>query len=698
MKKLSLINREISWLSFNERVLQEAADPNVPLVERMRFLGIFSNNLDEFFKVRVATIKRMIDVEEKTGKPNKEKPKEVLNQIQQSVKSLQKKFELAYQEIKKEFEKEKIKIINEKELNKKQAQFVREYFQEKVLPVLTPVMLHNVREFSGLKDRSIYLAVKMTSRNPGIETEYAIIEVPSERLGRFLLFPIRSRKYIILLDDVIRYGLSILFAQFHFDHYEAYTIKLTRDAELDIDNDLSKSFLEKIDNSVSDRKKGQPVRFVYDHSIPKDLLNYLTRRLELDEDDNLIPGGRYHNFRDFMKFPNLGKNHLQYESLPPLNHPSIQHDESLFDIISKKDLLLHFPFQNFNHYINWLREASMDPKVTSIKTTIYRLADDSAVINALINAAMNGKSVTVNIELQARFDEKSNIYWSKRLEEVGAKVMFGIPGLKVHSKLTVITRTEDGKNAHYTAVGTGNFHEGTARVYCDLLLITKNRDISSDGLKIFDFFQNSYKNYKFQELIVSPNYQREKLTSLIHGEIKNAKQGQDAYIILKVNSLVDPDMIRELYAANNAGVKIKIIVRGICSLIPGVPGQSENIEAISIVDRFLEHARIFVFANGGDELYYISSADWMTRNIDNRVEVSAPVYDPDLKRELKHIINIQLADNVKARIIDEKQSNHYRITGNEKPVRSQVELYKFYKQMVSRPVIPSRRARLVKKA
>lgn len=688
MKKRSIINREISWLSFNERVLQEAADPNVPLVERLRFLGIFSNNLDEFFKVRVATIKRMIDVEERTGKPNKEKPKEILNSIQQMVIRLQKKFEAAYEDIKKELEREKINIINEKQLNKRKAQFVKEYFQEKVLPVLTPVMLHNIRDFVNLKDRSIYLAVKMTSKDPKVEMEYAIIEIPSERLGRFLLFPIRSRKYIILLDDVIRYGLRNLFAQFHFDHFEAYTIKITRDAELDIDNDLSKSFLEKIDSSVSDRKKGQPVRFVYDQSMPKDLLNYLIRRLELDEDDNLIPGGRYHNFRDFMKFPNLGKNNLQYEQLPSLNHPRIRHDESLFEVISEKDVLLHFPYQNFNHYINWLREASMDPKVTSVKTTVYRLAENSAVINALSNAALNGKSVTVNIELQARFDEKSNIYWSKRLEEVGAKVLFGIPGLKVHSKLTLISRIEGGRTVNYTAIGTGNFHEGTAKVYSDLLLLTKDKKLAADAWKIFDFFENSYRNYKYQEMIVSPNYQREKLVSLINEEIRNARSGVESYIILKVNSLVDVDMIRKLYEANNAGVKIKLIVRGTCSLIPGIPGQSENIEAISIVDKFLEHARIFVFANGGEELFYISSADWMTRNLDNRIEISAPVYDPDLKKELRHILDIQLADNVKARIIDQKQSNQYKTSGfAEKQIRSQVELYKYYKQVSSKKTL-----------
>ncbi len=681
MKSKKLTNREISWLFFNERVLQEAADRNVPLVERMRFLGIFSNNLDEFFKVRVATIKRMIDIEDKTGRPNKEKPKEILNEIQQIVIRLQKRFETIYEEIKEELSKERINIINETQLNKRKAEFVDKYFQEKVLPVLTPIMLHNVKDFPRLKDKSIYLAVKMTSKNPAVDMEYAIIEIPTDRLGRFLVFPIRSRKYIILLDDVIRFDLKSLFSQFKFDHFEAYTIKLTRDAELDIDNDLSKSFLEKIDESVSDRKIGQAVRFVYDKSIPTDLLNYLIRRLELDEGDNLIPGGRYHNFKDFMNFPNLGKSHLRYDYKPPVTHPRIKNNTSIFDIISEKDLMLHFPYQTFNHYINWLREASMDPDVVSIRTTLYRVAHNSAVINALINGALNGKQVVVNIELQARFDEKSNIYWSKKLEDAGVRVTFGIQGLKVHSKLTLITREENGELVHYGAVGTGNFHEGTANVYSDLLMLTKNKEINEDIIKVFDFFDNSYRNYSYKHLIVSPNFQRKKLSALIDYEIKNSQAGKSAFIIIKINSLVDTEMIQKLYQANNAGVKIKLIVRGICSLIPGIEGQSENIEAVSIVDKYLEHSRIFVFANGGDELFYISSADWMTRNLDHRIEVSSPVFDKDLQNELMDIINIQLKDNVKARIIDEKQSNKYKKSHSSKSIRSQIELNNYYKAM-----------------
>ena len=682
MRPKKIINREISWLSFNERVLQEADDRSVPLVERIRFLGIFSNNLDEFFKVRVATIKRMIDIENKSNKQNKENPKELLNEIQKFVIRLQKKFRKIFDEIKSELEKEKINIINETQLTKRKAEFVQSYFEENVLPVLNPIMLHNVKEFPILKDKSIYLAVKMTSKKPAVSTEYAIIEIPSERLGRFLLFPIRTRKYIILLDDVIRFGLKTLFSRFHYHHFEAFTIKLTRDAELDIDNDLSKSFLEKIDESVRDRRKGQPVRFVYDETISNDLLKYIVDRLELDAEDNLISGGRYHNFRDFMNFPFLGKRHLHYDDLSPVINPYFLPKQSIFESIKKNDILLHFPFQKFTHYINWIREASIDPNVSTIQTTLYRVAKDSNIINALINAALNGKHVTVNIELQARFDEETNIYYSRRLEEAGIKVHFGIPGLKVHSKLTLITRTEGGKTEQYAAVGTGNFHEGTAKIYADLLLLTMDERITSEVCKVFEFLEFPYRIISFNHLIVSPNYQRKTLNTLIQNEITNSKKGLPASIILKVNSLVDTGIINELYKANDAGVKIKLIVRGTCSIIPGVPGLSENISAISIVDRFLEHARIFVFHNGGDELFYISSADWMTRNIDNRVEVTTPVYDKRLQDELKKIIEFQLKDNVKARIIDETQSNHYKKKALlEKPFRSQTELYNFYKKL-----------------
>jgi len=676
-----ILNREISWLSFNHRVLQEAQDKQVPLIERLRFLGIFSNNLDEFFKVRVATIKRMIDIQVGSKRVEGERPKKIMNKIQKKVIRLQNKFETTYHLILGELEHHQIFLINEMELNLEQSLFVKQYFKENVMPVLSPIMLHNVKDFPYLKDKSIYLATKLTSHEKNIDTEYAIIEIPTDVLPRFIVLPSEThRKFIILLEDVIRYSLDDVFAIFHFDTFESWIIKLTRDAELDMDNDLSKSFLEKISTGVSGRKTGQPVRFVFDNSIAKDMLDYIIEKLQLYEDNNLIPGSRYHNFKDFMNFPNIGDDSVVYKNDKLLGHKMVTYQTSILEIMSKKDFMLHVPYHDFNIFVRLLQEAAIDPRVTEIGITLYRVAAKSKVINALMNACRNGKTVHVVIELQARFDEEANIYWSKKLEEVGANIHFGIPGLKVHAKLVSITRREDGKSVNYSCVSTGNFHEGTAKVYSDLILFTTDRRITNEVKKVFTFFGNTYKNYLYRHLIVSPLFMRKKMYTLIDNEIKNVKAGKEAYIILKINNLVDKEIIYKLYQANNAGVKIKLIIRGICSLIPGVPGLSENIEAISIVDKYLEHSRITIFCNGGKELYYISSADWMTRNLDRRIEIAAPVYDEDIRQELKDMINIQLRDNVKARIIDYDQNNDYLQNDSEENIRSQVELYQYYKQ------------------
>jgi polyphosphate kinase len=681
-KEVKIINREISWLSFNERVLQEASDPDVPLVERFKFLGIYSNNLDEFFKVRVATIKRMIDVEKSTGIRNKEKPRHTLNEIQEKVLRLNEKFEKTYSVLIKELAKHNIFIINEKQLNSEQSRHVRNFFQEYVQPVITPVMLRNVKQFPHLKDKSIYLAIRMSKVNPASESQLAVIEIPADDISRFIVLPSKhKKKYIILLDDVIRFCLDDIFITFKFDRYEAYTIKLTRDAELDIDNDLSKSFLEKVTESVSDRVKGQPVRFVYDSSMSEELLKYLIRSLQLNEDDNLIAAGRYHNFKDYMKFPNLGGKKLVYKPTPPLSHPLIRQIISKLDVIERKDILLHVPYQKFDHYINLLREASIDPEVLSIKITLYRVAYNSRVIGALINAALNGKKVTVVIELQARFDEKTNIYWSRKLEEAGAQVIFGMRGLKVHSKLLLIERNQKNRVVKYASVGTGNYNEGTALVYADLHLLTADKRITEEVDKVFKFFETTYKTYTFRHLLVSPLHMRKRLYKMIDNEIRNAKSGKDAYIILKINSLVDNDMIEKLYEASRAGVRIKAIIRGMCSLIPGIPGMSDNIRVISIVDKFLEHSRVFVFCNNHKELYYIASADWMPRNLDNRIEIAAPIYDPDIQQEIKTMLNIQLKDNVKARIIDASGNNPYKKSSNSRKIRSQMELYRYYHKL-----------------
>ncbi|MBN2812465.1 MAG: polyphosphate kinase 1 [Bacteroidales bacterium] len=678
-----LIHREVSWLSFNERVLQEAQDPNVPLVERIKFLGIFSNNLDEFFKVRVATIKRMIDYQEGRKKVEGEKPKKLMGMIQKKVLQLQNKFEYTFHHILGELERKGIHIINELELNPIQAEFVKDYFDENVFPILTPILLSNVDTFPYLKDKSIYLMVKLESSEPGVSNDVALIEIPTGVLPRFIALPSENdKKFIILLEDVIRFSLEDVFALLKFDHFESWIIKLTRDAELDMDNDISKSFLEVISKGLNSRKTGQPVRFVFDNALSRDLLELLVEKLNLDEDNNLIPGGRYHNFKDFMSFPNVGGPELVYDRYRPLPHPMISAHKSILEAMALKDFMLHVPYQDFNVFVRLLQEASIDPRVTEIYLTVYRVAKNSRVINALINAARNGKRVVVIIELQARFDEEANIYWSRKLEEVGARVIFGFQGLKIHAKLLNIVRKEGHKLVNYSCVSTGNFHEGNARVYSDLFLFTADPRITADVKRIFDFFEHSYKNYTYRHLIKSPLYMRRKMYQLIEREIKNAKAGKEAYIILKLNSLVDNEIIYKLYQANEAGVKITMIVRGICSLMPGVPGLSERVKAVSIVDKYLEHSRVLIFCNGGDELYYITSADWMTRNLDRRVEVACPIFDKDVQREIRHMIDLQLKDNVKARIINAVQDNQYVSSKGKEKLRSQEELYNYYKKLL----------------
>jgi len=680
-RQQKIINRDLSWLSFNERVLQEAQDKNVPLIERIHFLGIFSNNLDEFFKVRVATIKRMIDIQQGSQKVEGETPKRLMNKIQKKVINLQNKFESTFQNILDELEKHNIFIINEKELNPAQQDYIRKYFNEKIMPVISPIMLHNVEVFPYMRDKSIYLAIKLSKSDKSIETEYALIEIPTDSFARFIELPSDSdRKFIILLEDIIRFSLGDVFSIFHFDTFEAWTIKLTRDAELDMDNDVSQSFLEQISKGVMGRKTGQPVRFVFDNSIAKDLLEYIISKLGLDDASNLIPGGRYHNFKDFMNFPEIDNPSLLYKPNTHLLHESLRNTKSILSVIKKKDLMLHPPYHDFNVFINLLQEASIDPQVKEISLTVYRVARNSRVINALMNACRNGKKVTVVLELQARFDEEANIYWSRRLEEVGAIIYFGVPKLKVHAKLLDIIRLEDGKLMHYACISTGNFHEGNAVVYSDLMLFTCDTRITREVKKVFEFFESTYRNQSYRHLVVSPLYMRKKIYQLVENEIKNAKKGNKAEIILKINNLVDKEIIYKLYQANNAGVIITIIIRGICALIPGIPGMSENIKAISIVDKFLEHSRITIFHNNGNELYYISSADWMTRNLDRRIEVACPIYDKDIQKEIRDMIEIQLKDNVKSRIINEEQDNQYFDDKRKEKIRSQVSLYEYYKK------------------
>ncbi|HNP47448.1 MAG TPA: polyphosphate kinase 1 [Bacteroidia bacterium] len=675
-KQVELVDRDLSWLSFNARVLQEAEDISVPLLERLRFLGIFSSNSDEFFRVRVATIRRM----SKWGKKGKDllgtDPEELLEKIQKTVLLHQKKFEKIYAEILLELEKENISIINEKQLTKEQGVFVRNYFHEHVYQFLVPIMIDSSPKFPYLKDKSIYLAIVLSRLDKSKKDKYSLIEIPSDVVSRFLVLPsVNEKRHIILLDDVIRFCLNDIFSIFDYDAIEAYTIKLTRDAELDIDSDVSKSYVEKISKSVKQRKKGDPVRLAYDENIPVDLLAFILRKIKLFNEEHLIPGGRYHNFKDFISFPNVGRKELRYAKIKSIDHPDLKGQRSLFKAIKNTDVLLAYPYHSFHHIIDLLREASIDPKVTSIRLTLYRAANNSSFVNTLINAIKNGKQVTAVVELQARFDEETNIFYANKLQEEGAEVIFGVPGLKVHSKLILISRKEGGKTVNYAHVGTGNFNEQTAKVYSDHALLTSNKQITAEIERLFSFYKDNYKTGHYKHLIVSPFNTRKKFCSMIEEEMENAKAGREAKITLKMNSLVDREMISLLYEASCAGVKIKMIVRGICSLIPGVKGMSENIEVISIVDKFLEHSRIFIFHNGGKEKFYIASGDWMYRNLDHRSEVAVPIVDHRLQEELRQYIAIQFQDNCKARVVNKAQDNHYVVRENGKKVRAQVELF-----------------------
>jgi len=685
MTNIPIINRELSWLSFNERVLQEAECTDVPVLERLKFLGIYSNNLDEFFRVRIATLKRMMDFDKRALEELGFSPAKVMADIQAKLKILQKKYTKAYETLIKELEKEDIFFLNETQLDKQQGEFVKNYFQQNVRLEIFPIMLDKAKEFPTLLDSSIYLAIRF-SKKTSKEIHYALIEVPTASVSRFLVLPAKKGKqYILFLDDVIRYNLKSIFQIYDFEKIEAYTIKFTRDAELDVDNDVSLTFMESMEMSLKKRKSADALRFVYDAQMPKDFQNYLIKKMELDNKVQLYAGARYHNFKDFIKFPTLGKTHLLNAVQQHIIHPDLEKTRSILDKMKAKDILLYYPYHSFDYFLDLLREAAIDPNVSHIRCTLYRVASNSHVIKSLITALHNGKDVTVFIELRARFDEEANIDWATTLREEGARVITGISGLKVHSKLCLITRREKGHKIYYGAIGTGNLHEKTSRIYTDAMLLTCNQAITKEARQIFSFFDKNYSVPKLHHLMVAPFNLRSKLTTFINKEIKNAKAGKKAEIFLKLNNLVDEDVIEKLYSASKAGVKIRLIVRGICSLVPGLPGISENIEAISIVDKFLEHNRVFIFHNLGKPELFIGSADLMTRNLDHRIEIVMPIMDEKIKKQLTTIMELQWKDNVKARIFNETQSNFFRTrTATEKAVRSQDAVYELLEDAVKK--------------
>lgn len=677
-KENPYLERDISWMYFNRRILQEATRQHVPLLERMAFLGIYSNNLDEFFRVRMASQNRIAECEDKSAAKDREKAKKIIKKITKLNSEYAKEYEQAVENVISELEKENIYLVDNENITPEQLEYIRSYYKEKLNGFIVPVWFSAVKTLDSETDENIYLAVKLQKKNGSkVITDYAFLELPVGLCGRFVRLPDSNGKsYMMYLDDVVRCCLPIVFEGLEYTDYEAYAFKFTRDAEMEIDNDLRTGTLQKISKGVKSRKRGEPLRVIYDGDMPKDLMKRVLNKLDVDSWDTILSGGRYQNHKDLMKFPDCGRKNLKYPAWTPIMKKELDGPESLLSKIQEKDRFIHVPYHNFDSFIRVLQEAAVSKKVSSIKITLYRLAKESKVVKALIGAARNGKKVTVVIELLARFDEASNINWSKKMQDAGIKVIFGVEGLKVHSKITHIGMKTGPDIA---CVSTGNFHEGNARMYTDCVLMTVSRRLVNDVDAVFDFIERPYTPIKFKELLVSPNEMKNKFITLINNEIKNRKAGKPAYIKVKINHITDPVMVEKLYEASQAGVDIDLLVRGNCSLVPGIPGVSSNIRIKGIIDRYLEHSRIFIFAAGGEEKVFMGSADWMPRNLDNRVEVITPVYDPAIKGELKRIVDYGLKDTLQGRIVDGFGDNKFvSLSEDETPFRSQEALYDSY--------------------
>ncbi len=683
--KTRFIARDISWLSFNARVLQEANDTSVPLSERVRFLGIFSNNLDEFFRVRVATLKRMTDFANKKGHFTNmdliESPQAILDQIQSIVLKQQNEFNRIWQNINKELKANKVLLVDDKRLTPEQKIFVKQYFDDIVRPYIIPLMIENVLELPYLRDKSLYLAIVMSHKNNAYDQKFSLIEIPSKSVGRFIQLPAKAGiSNIILLEDLIRYNLPIIFSHFKYNKFEAHVFKITKDAEIDLDQEVGINFIEKISKGIKNRRKGKPVRFVYEKEMNAEILEFLIKKLNLTRKSSIIPGGHIHNFRHFMDFPNV----IPVKTARPiaLVHPAFKKKELISEVVLKKDVMLHFPYHSYDPVIDMLREAAMDDTVTSIKITAYRLASNSKVINALINAARNGKQVTVFLELKARFDEEANLEWKTIMEEEGIRVLVGVPNKKVHAKLCVIQKKVNNKIVKYGFISTGNLNEKTAKVYADHCLFTSSVAIMNESNRIFNYLENWQQGdkpiVKMRNLLISPINMRNTIIELINNEIKHAKQGKKASITVKLNSITDITLIEHLYKAVKENVEVHLIIRGINTLQLNNDKFTKKLNAISIVDQYLEHARVMIFHNKGAEKVFISSADWMVRNLDHRIEVAVPILDSTLKKELIDIINIQLKDNQKARILDTELANKYVPLVGRK-YKSQEETYLYLK-------------------
>ena len=670
MKK-AYVERDVSWMYFNHRILQEAEKEFVPLLERLSFLGIYSNNLDEFFRVRVASLNRML--ERKLDKDTEQQIKKSLKTINKLNESYSKEYTEAVDRVFEELETHKIRLVTEASLNDEQKDFLSQFFYDKLNGSVNPIWLSEIEDLTVLEDNRIYLIVEKCEKKDN-KKKYAIVKVPDRIYGRWVKIPSSDGfDNIMYLDDVIRYCLPLVFLGFKESTYRAYSFKFTKDAEMEMDNDADFGTMEKIALGVSSRKKGDAVRVIYDHEMPREMQRKLRDRLNTKELDASLAGGRYQNHKDLMSFPDCGRKDLKYDKWTPIMKPEFVSNESILDQIRQKDRFIHVPYHNFNGYIRVLREAAIKPEVKSIKTTLYRLAKDSKVVKALITAARNGKKVTAVVELLARFDEESNIKWSKRMQEEGVNVIFGVEGLKIHSKLLYI----ESKKGNIACIGTGNFHEGNAKIYTDYLMMTARPKIVNEVAKVFDFIDRPFSPFRFSELLVSPNSMKSRILRMLDTEIRNAGEGKEAWVKIKINHITDTDMVTKLYQASKAGVKIDIVIRGNCSLVPGIKGLSENIRCVGIIDRYLEHSRILIFANGGKPRYFLGSADWMPRNLLNRIEVLTPVYDEELQADLMRTISYGMRDTTNGRIVDGKGTNNF-VEGE--PFRSQQELYKEYKK------------------
>ena len=669
MMKKAYVERDVSWMYFNHRILQEAEKEYVPLLERLSFLGIYSNNLDEFFRVRVASLNRMLD--RKPTPAAEQQLKKSLKTINKLNEKYSREYTLAVDRVFAELELHKVRLLTETQLNAEQQQYLSDFFYEKLNGSVNPIWLSEIKDLSTLEDNRIYLIVEKRD-TASDKRKYAIVKVPDRVYGRWVKIPSSDGfDNIMYLDDVIRFCLPLVFLGFKESRYRAFSFKFTKDAEMEMDNDADFGTMEKIALGVNSRKKGEAVRIIYDHEMPKEMQRKIRDRLNTKELDASLAGGRYQNHKDLMSFPDCGHKELKYEKWAPVMKPEFLSNESILAQIREKDRFIHVPYHSFNGYIRVLREAALRPEVKSIKTTLYRLAKDSKVVKALITAARNGKKVTAVVELLARFDEESNIKWSKRMQEEGVNVIFGVEGLKIHSKLLYI----ESKKGNIACVGTGNFHEGNAKIYTDYLMMTARPKIVNEVAKVFEFIDRPFSPFRFNELLVSPNSMKSRILRMLDNEIKNAGEGKEAWVKMKINHITDTDMVAKLYQASKAGVKTDIVIRGNCSLVPGIPKLSDNIRCVGIIDRYLEHSRILIFANGGKPKYFIGSADWMPRNLLNRIEVLAPVYDEEMQADLLRTVSYGMRDTMNGRIVDGHGTNE--LTEGE-PFRSQEELYKAY--------------------